>query len=74
MSTEKELLEIAEGMADVLRLWQKLRQQAEEAGRESLELKVPELFEAKDADALRRWEEFKASRDGRVSLFEEVGA
>jgi hypothetical protein len=68
MPDDQNLLRIAGAMAARLKIWQRLQQQAREAGRDVVELHPGELFETQDQDALEAWETYLKARAGEVPL------
>ena len=70
--TEKELLDVCGKMAARLKTWKRMREQAEECGRNKVELHPAELFEPSDAEALEAWEIYLKHRAGEQPLFNDL--
>jgi hypothetical protein len=69
---DTELLYIAGEMARRLRIFQRMRLDAEDCERDFISLSPRELFEPEDAKALELFDLYVRRRSGERPLFEEV--
>jgi hypothetical protein len=72
VSAESRYRAAADAMAARLRLFKGMRLEAESCGREVMELKPVEFFEAKDLEVLAEYEDAKAALTGARPLLLEV--
>lgn len=72
MSADAQMRIAAKAMAESLRDWRRLQEQARDRGDASMQLDVEELFEAKDRAALAAYDAAIIEISGARPLFDEA--